>query len=489
MTSTPTQAFRNLSHFVILATIWAIPIVFHKPIELAINILIAEPILSQFHESLLSELVFISLIVYLILILCYFKFRTKSYLDWNGILYLLLLSSYVILYRFELFDFKYWTFERLSHFKCLAYADFIIIVPTLLVIYKVIPTKNQKKKIIEGNYPLEDDNYIQSSDQDKLGRKEFADLVAKYIIEIETNKPHNSIAIGINAQWGDGKTSFQEMISEKLQSYDSDAIILKVNVWKSLDDKKIIQDFFELYSQEIGRYDLSLGKQIHKYGRKLLSSSSSWWATLALEIITSKPNQDEMFLEINKSIRRIKRKIVVFIDDVDRLSSEEIMEVIKLIRNSASFQNTVFIVGYDKEYFTNAIKKHSEYGFEDYLNKIFQIQFELSSIPSNVIIQQLKEILEKMLPDYQDQIRKTLGYRPNTNEAFASTFLGARNQSHFIPAIITNIRDVKRFCNYFSLSFQLVASEVVFEDYFYISLLRYKYPTLLKKIRQHGKVI
>jgi len=50
-----------------------------------------------------------------------------------------------------------------------------------------------------------------------------------------------------------------------------------------------------------------------------------------------------MFKEINDSLKKINKKIVIFIDDLDRLDKEEVVEVIRLIRNTANFHNTFFV--------------------------------------------------------------------------------------------------------------------------------------------------
>lgn len=54
--------------------------------------------------------------------------------------------------------------------------------------------------------------------------------------------------------------------------------------------------------------------------------------------------------KIQKAVAALNKKIVILIDDLDRLTGEEILEVLKLINKNASFQNTVFVTAYDKQY-------------------------------------------------------------------------------------------------------------------------------------------
>ena len=87
------------------------------------------------------------------------------------------------------------------------------------------------------------------------------------------------------------------------------------------------------------------------------------------------------------------KKLIIFIDDIDRLDKSEVMAVIKLIRNSANFFNTIFVVSYDKEYLTNAITSISDQG-EIFLEKIFQVELNPPSFDKDIL---KKELINKIV--------------------------------------------------------------------------------------------
>ena len=62
---------------------------------------------------------------------------------------------------------------------------------------------------------------------------------------------------------------------------------------------------------------------------------------------------------MKQSLQKIDRPIVVFIDDLDRLGGNEIMEVLKLIRNVANFPGLKFVAAYDRAYMVEVIKKQN----------------------------------------------------------------------------------------------------------------------------------
>ena len=72
-----------------------------------------------------------------------------------------------------------------------------------------------------------------------------------------------------------------------------------------------------------------------------------------------------------------------------------------------------------------------------------------------------------------------------SSDIFSSYVTGTPSADRFVSKVLTNIRDVKRFVNFFSLSIRLVASEVIFSQYFYISLLRFKFQSLINSIREN----
>ncbi|MBS1507975.1 MAG: hypothetical protein JSS79_15145 [Bacteroidetes bacterium] len=405
-------------------------------------------------------------------------------LDWHDVFYSFLLTSYLFLYRANWLGFDHWQFYKMQLWTNVAYVDCLLVLPFILLVYLLIPQKGYFKNQLNDQFKLLNDSPIDSSRQDELNRNEFAEFVADHIVN---NFSSGSFAIGINAQWGDGKTSFQNLIGNHIKIKDSSAIIFAFNPWKSIDEKKIISDFFELFSDTVRALDFRLGEKISIYGRKLLATSNSWWSSLLQQIFYPEDNIENQFVIINRLLEKLDRRIVVFVDDLDRLSTDEIMEVVKLIRNSASFRNTFFVVGYDHEYMKVALEKHNKYGKDDFLEKIFQIQIDLHSIPPSVIIQNLKKHLNELLPDYLDQINLISGYKSQSISPYVGVGQSQINVSDYLPEFLDNLRDVKRFSNFFALNFKQVSTEVDFQEYFIICLIRFKYPAFIKELKEYEK--
>jgi hypothetical protein len=467
----------------IILSAWLSMLSFSEPVEKFFDFLFVDPLLSYFKRTPITDVYLFVIVLFVVAWWFGFNRNKRKVLSWSNIGLSILLASYLVIYRFELLGFNHWNFLPLSIFPEIKYVDLVLAFPVILLIYKVIPFEKKNTSVTDDKFTLLDDSHIEKIDQDELSRKGLAEYLSKHILN---TKSARSFAIGIDAKWGDGKTSFQQLIKRHLESQDKTIITLEFNPWKSSDENKIVKDFFKAYSSTLKQYDFQLGGMVEKYARQLLAIKGSWWSNLFDDVLNPASNQETNFEEINESLQAIDRKLVVFIDDIDRLNHREIIEVIRLIRNSANFRSTFFIVGFDKEYLHEALSNHSEYGKDDFLEKIFQIQFALSAVPAEVINQKMNEYLIKRLPDFRPEIESIINFKPTQAETFETQLLGTLDGNEFVPKILTNLRDVKRFVNFYSLSVNLVITEVLFRDYFFISLIRFKYPRFVDRLKEQG---
>ena len=152
---------------------------------------------------------------------------------------------------------------------------------------------------------------------------------------------------------------------------------MEFNPWLNNDEKAIVSSFFNELSSQLKIYNIELSQNIIEYSAELLKTIDSGTVSKILPIKDFTYSLRKHFEEINKAITLLGYQIIVFIDDLDRLYENEIAEVLKLIRNSASFSNTIFIVAYDRNYLISALKKVNDYRTAFYLEKIFQLEITL----------------------------------------------------------------------------------------------------------------
>src|SRR5260370_25121851 len=116
------------------------------------------------------------------------------------------------------------------------------------------------------------DNPISDKEKDLLHRYPLAKRIAEVI---NRHQGDESFVIGIEGEWGSGKTSFINMILEDLGK--TNALLIKFNPWNFSDQNELIKDFFESLSVSLKDADEeggeALTERIKGYASKLLKQS------------------------------------------------------------------------------------------------------------------------------------------------------------------------------------------------------------------------
>lgn len=371
---------------------------------------------------------------------------------------------------------KEWCFTRFETIGSLAYFDALMF---LSVAYLIKVTHNHFH-FIPKNSSVEpffiEDRPLETNEKDLLGFENYATDIA---LRIRNSWFDQTFAIGINAPWGFGKTSFMQRVIAKLQEEKDKVIIMNFNAWSSMNSTLIYRDFFDTLQQAVRPTHLSLANWIIQYSDKLSKVNKNWITTLLQYWKlgeSANSTSESLYKKIDELIYSTGRKIVIFLDDIDRLSKEEMLAVIRIIRNSANFRNTFFVVAYDRNYILSAIKDLNPSSYHFFLEKILQIEITLPFFEHWSIISRLKENLKSIEIAPEKDIDQTF-------DGFILT-----QETKRFRRWIANMRDVSRLSNSLALNFSRLESEVYFEDFFHLELLRFKFPSVYELIHRKKDV-
>jgi len=389
-----------------------------------------------------------------------------------ALLFFLLLISVVILgatfignrySELVVFDF----FERIPY---LSVVFFVLLYVGILLIKNCKANKEPQYR----TEPFLIDKPIDSEANDLYGRKQFATLIADKLQSNLNIEDAGALAIGINGEWGSGKTSFANLIKRNID--ENGRIIIEFNTWRSKSPDQIIDDFFDLLIFHIRPFNKELSNKIGRYVKSITSISESMIskAIEATQVLLDDSNEkNKLYADINKTLQEIKKQIIIFIDDLDRLDKKETIEILRLIRNTANFNNFVYIVTYDKEYVANAIRDFNEYSYKTFLEKIFQFEFTLPLFESNKLRVLIKEYLKKVVDKKQHQlVQISIDYYDESGVNYTNEF-------------IKTPRDVIRLINSIVVDYKEVSNEVFFYDFYLLHLLKLKYQKVHDIILKH----
>lgn len=193
------------------------------------------------------------------------------------------------------------------------------------------------------------DKPIVSKKEDLLGRATFSNKLAKAIYEY---KDDSGLVIGLFGKWGTGKTSVINMAEEELlrlsKTDDNKPLFVKFSPWNYSDQDNLISLFFHSLNNKLDRKENQeiknkVGNGFKDYSDALDAAKSFPLIGPAAQILkvilkvqgdklTKAPDLEESKEELKKALLEISRKIVVVIDDIDRLNNSQIRDIFQLVK-------------------------------------------------------------------------------------------------------------------------------------------------------------
>ena len=353
-------------------------------------------------------------------------------------------------------------------FSSVGYTDVLIGILIFTLFYKLISSIFKKKK----NEEIDDKDTIFLSDtpiiSDKKDILDYANDVKQLAEQLKIISSEYSYSVGITSSWGSGKSSYLNMLKNYLSS-NKDFIVIDFNPRHSYTPQDIQKDFFSVLQSKLKEYDYRFTYIFKNYLKALSIIESKFLSSLfELHKIWDVKSEKE---KLNDLISQIDKRIVIVIEDFDRLLADEIIEVFKLIDGNASFTNFIFITAYDKKHINKIIGETYSNEEAFFSDKFFTIEVPIPKRPYDKIFNYLIETLTDKLHIRKEEVEK---YE-----------IVLANHIEVLKKYLTTLRDVKRFLNLFIRSYQQVEGEVEFRDYFLIRIIQYKneeeYVKLYKK--------
>ena len=318
------------------------------------------------------------------------------------------------------------------------------------------------------------DKPIEDIEKDLLNRKSFIEEISCSIIEYFNNNNVDPLTIGLIGEWGSGKSSILNLIENKINDNNDDKIIIvKFNPWIYSSYYDLVDLFFDEIitsminkdSEMINKFDemkkillKSIKFQwIHTIKKILLKSIKfqrrhtikkilntiniyCWGFRINLFFNLSEPSKlKEIKENINNEMKNYK--ILCIIDDIDRLTNDEIIEIFKLIKNVCDFNNMIYLLAFDYNIVSKVLK---EIGGDKYTEKIINVHYDVPAITNT----QIWDIIKSEINEFDSSILP----RIKIDEIHIDYF--------------DNIRDVRRFLNVFKLIYLELKDEICPFDLF-----------------------
>lgn len=308
------------------------------------------------------------------------------------------------------------------------------------------------------------DKPIKSETDDRFQRYGFSKRIAESIINRTST---DSITIGLYGAWGEGKSSVLHFIDIELQK-DPSVIILHFNPWRYSDEDSLLLNFFTkvaaLLGRELNTKKENLGNFIEKYA----SIGSIFGIDLGeTGKIFNNTRLEDLKLRVEEFLIESKTKLVIFIDDVDRLDKNEIYSLLRLVKLTADFSSTTYILAFDEAMVASAIGERfgsTKKAGESFLEKIIQVPLTIPKAQP--------EALQQLCFDLLNITLETNGVELEDVEAQRFAYQFTSN----ILSSLNTPRLAVRYGNSLSFSLPLLYHEVNTVDLMLIEAIKIFYP-------------
>lgn len=334
------------------------------------------------------------------------------------------------------------------------------------------------------------DRPIKSGEEDTLGRKDFASSFANAMIAY---KNKDSIVTSICGNWGSGKSSFINMVIEQIDKKSSQmnknekTIIIRYSPWRYSNQNHLISLFFKEVSSALS--EESYGKTVKKIRRKLKKyaknlkplesipepTTKTLWFFIEMILVSigilENKDLEIARTELDDALKKEKRKIIIVMDDVDRLNNNEIRQVFQLVKTLGDFSNIIYLLAFDRRVILKALEQVQPEYEGEYLEKIIQFPVDLPAVDNsyieNILLDLINELIEKVPEDRWN------------NFYWGNLYYGT------LHSYFKTIRDINRFINVLKFEFELVRENVNLADFISITALKVFEPDLYSSIREN----
>jgi predicted KAP-like P-loop ATPase len=348
----------------------------------------------------------------------------------------------------------------------------------------------------EPQHPFSSDRPIERKQDDSLGRTGFAFRIAE---SIRNWKGKDSLVIGLSGPWGSGKTSIKNLILEELnQESQASPHVFEFNPWQWASQGHIMEAFFKELGLALGKQDqgarnrkrlialnkyiavLVFGKQVAEdviplaksflvlliaFGiiLPIVPNSISYLLAAIGSVIfvilhfstrvadhlrefyerllyTPRESLKELKEELAGELSTLQQPVLVVLDDIDRLTPDEITEILQIVKSNADFPNVVYLLLYQRDTVEGQLSRHCGVEGTDYLKKIVQVELTIPTIDQVDIVN-----------IFHTELDKVIGTKEKVKELFDDQRWRRVFHYALLPDFKT-LRDIKRYMS--SLEFQ-----------------------------------
>lgn len=345
---------------------------------------------------------------------------------------------------------------------------------------------------IKMNYST--DGPIDTCEQDLLGRASFSKQLGRAIYDYNGK---DGLVIGLYGKWGSGKTSVINMAVNEMitlaEQENNMPVVMKFAPWNYSDKDNLISIFFQSLKNKIELQDneemkKEVGKALNDYAGafdalSLIPIVGSGVAAILKTVAQAQGTNLMQGADLEKTkellenaLVKSNKKIVIIIDDIDRLTNSQIRDVFQLVKQVADFPNIIYILAMDRKVVRRALQEVHNIDGNEYLEKIIQVPFEIPELR--------KSKLNSIFFSKLDEVVKEISDKIEWNDDYWTDIF-----QNCIGPYMNTLRDVNRVINTFQFKYGAMYRETSFEDMLAITTIEVLEPELYRWIGNNKEAV
>ncbi|MFF2027145.1 P-loop NTPase fold protein, partial [Streptomyces sp. NPDC058171] len=329
--------------------------------------------------------------------------------------------------------------------------------------------------------PINIDMEITRLQDDRLGRDEYARRIAARITDAGSGP---SVVFGLAGPWGSGKSSVINMIIQAIQSARPDEwSITTLTAWSAADTDALTEEFYRAIASAMPRNDTgkkakrmlaaaapvasAVGKAAVQSLTERYLGKGAWQemgdaatGSLADRLGEFRFDADpfiQRFRAISDAIAAAGKNVLVVVDDVDRLHTDELLSLMKAVRLLGRFDRVHYLLAYDEHTVLDVLTgsdlaRNNRPRARQYLEKIVQYPFVLPPLQPFHLEAELRGQLGGVAGHHGHSLDQPTSYRGDAVDEILDA----------IPHIDSlTLRSINRLCHQLDTMLTLVGGREV----------------------------
>lgn len=328
------------------------------------------------------------------------------------------------------------------------------------------------------------DEPIKSKEEDSLGVHESAERFAERVLN---GGSLDSLVFGIDAPWGIGKSSFIYFCCDYWQrAVRPQPIVLHFEPLRYINTDNLVEKFIHELLDVIQdhAFDPSLQSLFSKYLRQIKGKSEFSFLGIKFELEPDSSSLNGILETLKARLTELDEKIIIVIDDLDRLGWSEAKSILYAIRHSFMLPNISYVLCYDTANLASLKETYDDAEqVKEFLEKYVNVKIGLyldSEALADFVSSNIDDAINKNLQmeaHLLDQIRQTL-------KALVEIFKS--NEFVFYQPFLGDIRKLKRLINTM-MFFEIQTTDFANSDYnkkdlLHLLLIYINYPDIFRTI-------